>query len=113
MDNNTMDKKDVWIFIKLFTTTGCSWILLLINVFIYNQVVTVIIASINSLQGLYIFLSRMISTPDRRVNGTINVAMTISFEEMKHFQSPYPIETPEVLTTLKIIFPVINVKGLT
>jgi hypothetical protein len=35
----------------------------------------------------------MISTPDRRVNGTINVAMTISFEEMKHFQSPYPIES--------------------
>jgi hypothetical protein len=57
MNNNTMDKKDVWIFIKLFTTTGCSWILLLINVFIYNQVVTVIIASINSLQGLYIFLA--------------------------------------------------------
>jgi len=58
MDNNTtMDKKDVWIFIKLFTTTGCSWILLLINVFIYNDVVTVVIASINSLQGLYIFLA--------------------------------------------------------
>lgn len=58
MDSSTtMTKKDLGIFIKLFTTTGCSWILQLINVFLYNDVVTVVIASINSLQGLYIFLA--------------------------------------------------------
>ena len=55
--DETIDNKDIWIFIKLFTTTGCSWILLLVNVFVNNHIVTVIISSINSLQGLYIFIA--------------------------------------------------------
>ena len=56
-DNDSMDKSDLVIFLKLFTTTGCSWILILINVFIENSLITVIVFALNNLQGLYIFIA--------------------------------------------------------
>ncbi|CAC5413171.1 unnamed protein product [Mytilus coruscus] len=57
MTDDTEKRKDVWIFLRLFAATGCSWILLLINAFVENSILALIISCINSLQGLYIFIA--------------------------------------------------------
>ncbi|XP_052104903.1 uncharacterized protein LOC127737975 [Mytilus californianus] len=57
MTADTEKRKDVWIFLKLFATTGCSWTLLLINAFVENSTLALLISCINSLQGLYIFIA--------------------------------------------------------
>ncbi|CAG2206404.1 unnamed protein product [Mytilus edulis] len=51
------NKKEISIFIKLFTTTGCSWILLLINFFVNKTPISIAIAVLNGFQGLYIFIA--------------------------------------------------------
>ncbi|XP_052104900.1 uncharacterized protein LOC127737973 isoform X1 [Mytilus californianus] len=51
------NKKEISIFIKLFTTTGCSWILLLINYFVNKTPISIAIAALNGFQGLYIFIA--------------------------------------------------------
>lgn len=51
------NKKEISIFIKLFTTTGCTWILLLINFFVNKTPISIAIAVLNGFQGLYIFIA--------------------------------------------------------
>lgn len=51
------NKKEISIFIKLFTTTGCSWILLLINYFVNKTPISIAISGLNGFQGLYIFIA--------------------------------------------------------
>ncbi|CAC5413176.1 unnamed protein product [Mytilus coruscus] len=51
------NKKEISIFIKLFITTGCSWILLLINFFVNKEPISIAIAGLNGMQGLYIFIA--------------------------------------------------------
>lgn len=55
--NSSTNKKDIWIFLKLFVTTGCSWTLFLVNILIDDHIITLIISSLNSLQGLFIFVA--------------------------------------------------------
>ncbi len=54
-----VNKQQLSIFIKLFVTTGCSWMILIINVFVDKMLIYVIIAGLNSLQGLYVFIAYM------------------------------------------------------
>lgn len=54
-----VNKQQLSIFIKLFVTTGCSWMLLIINVFVDKMLIYVIIAGLNILQGLYVFIAYM------------------------------------------------------
>lgn len=51
------NKMEVGIFIKLFVNTGCSWILLLVNFFVNEMHIYTLIAGLNRLQGLYIFIA--------------------------------------------------------
>ncbi|XP_071164871.1 uncharacterized protein [Mytilus edulis] len=62
MTDDTEKRKDIWIFLRLFAATGCSWILLLINAFVENATLALIISCINSLQGLYIFIAYICNT---------------------------------------------------
>jgi hypothetical protein len=56
-DSTQIKRKHFHIFVKLFVTTGCFWILLVVNVFVDNTAVDFIIACCNSLQGLYVFIA--------------------------------------------------------
>lgn len=56
-DNTQIKRTDFHIFVKLFVTTGCFWILIVVNVFVDNTTVDFIIACCNSLQGLYVFIA--------------------------------------------------------
>lgn len=51
------NKKEMLIFIKLFITTGCMWILLLINFFVNNMSLYVAISGFSTLQGIFIFIA--------------------------------------------------------
>ncbi|CAC5413175.1 unnamed protein product [Mytilus coruscus] len=51
------NKTEVGIFLKLFITTGCSWILLLVNFFVNEMLIYTVIAGLNGLQGLYVFIA--------------------------------------------------------
>jgi hypothetical protein len=56
-----LNGNELQIFVKLFVTTGCSWILLLVNVFVDEMLIYVIIAGLNSLQGLYVFIAYILN----------------------------------------------------
>ena len=56
-----LNRNELQIFVKLFVTTGCSWILLLVNVFVDEMLIYVIIAGFNSLQGLYVFIAYILN----------------------------------------------------
>lgn len=56
-NNTNHSKKEFVIFIRLFLTTGCSWILLLINFFVNEIAIYVAISGLNTLQGILIFIA--------------------------------------------------------
>lgn len=49
------NRKEMCIFIKLFITTGCLWILQLVNFFVNNIAMYVVVFALNALQGVFIF----------------------------------------------------------
>lgn len=51
------NRREVLIFLKLFITTGCSWILLLVNFFVNNIAIYVTISGLNTFQGIFIFIA--------------------------------------------------------
>ena len=57
-ENSTRDKrKEIVIFLKLFTITGCSWIFQIIDAFLPASIFSVLISLLNMLTGVYIFTS--------------------------------------------------------
>jgi len=57
-ENLTRDKrKEIVIFLKLFTITGCSWIFQIIDAFLPASIFSVLISLLNMLTGVYIFTS--------------------------------------------------------
>ena len=57
-ENSTRDKrKEIVIFLKLFTITGCSWIFQIIDAFLPASILSVLISLLNMLTGVYIFTS--------------------------------------------------------
>ena len=57
-ENSTRDKrKEIVIFIKLFTITGCTWIFQIIDAFLPASILSVLISLLNTLTGVYIFTS--------------------------------------------------------
>lgn len=63
---NNNEKKRLILFLKLFILTGMTWILGLISSFHKNSVIWYIFIVLNSLQGLFIFVSFAFSPQSRK-----------------------------------------------
>uniref|UniRef100_K1QYB2 Latrophilin receptor-like protein A n=1 Tax=Magallana gigas TaxID=29159 RepID=K1QYB2_MAGGI len=57
VDNTTRYRIQLTVYVKLFTLTGVSWLLQVVDTFIGVSVLSYIIAILNGLQGLFLFTS--------------------------------------------------------
>lgn len=57
VENKTGNRMHFSVYIKLFSITGLSWLLQIIDMFLETTMFTYVVAILNGLQGLFIFIS--------------------------------------------------------
>lgn len=53
---------EVWVYVKLFALTGLTWIFQIVDAFLSLSVLSYVVAILNGLQGLFLFLSYVCNT---------------------------------------------------
>lgn len=61
VQSNVSSRRDMWIYLKLFSITGITWILIIVDSFFSVSFFSVIVGLLSGLQGLFIMSSYIIN----------------------------------------------------